>query len=398
MRFLFASDSFKGTITSEQSIRLLTEAANKIFPGCETVGVPVADGGEGTVEAVVKATGGSLRRVMVHGPLMEKVEGFYGIFHEDSAVIEMAAASGLPMVPWEKRNPLYTTTYGTGELIRDALEQGLRRLTIAIGGSATNDGGMGAMRALGIRFLDAKGKELMGVGSDLARVVDIDMRGLNPAVREAQITVMCDVSNPLTGPDGAAYTFGRQKGGTPEILDELEEGMKNYAAVMRERLGIHVEKQAGAGAAGGLGAALCGFLNASLKSGIDTVLDLIDFDSLLEGTDLVVTGEGRIDWQSAYGKVPSGIGRRCKAKGIPVVALVGGMGQEAEKIFEFGIDSILPTINGAMDIREACDRAEELYADAAERMFRMVRIGMELGGRTKARDNFIIHSKIFKNF
>ncbi len=378
MRFLFASDSFKGTITSEQSIRLLTEAANKVFPGCETVGVPVADGGEGTVEAVIKATKGRWRRLMVHGPLMEEVESFYGIFHEDSAVIEMAAASGLPMVPPEKRNPLHTTTYGTGELIRDALEQGVRKLTIAIGGSATNDGGMGAMRALGIRFLDGKGKELTGVGSDLARVVDIDVSGLYPAVREAQITVMCDVKNPLTGPNGATYTFGMQKGGTPEILDQLEEGMKNYAAVMRERMGIHVEEQAGAGAAGGLGAALCGFLNASLKSGIDAVLDLIDFDSLLEGTDLVVTGEGRIDWQSAYGKVPSGIGKRCKARGIPVVALVGGMGWEAEKIFEFGIDSILPTINGAMDIREACDRAEELYADAAERMFRMVRIGMEM--------------------
>ncbi len=381
MRFLFASDSFKGTITSEQSIRLLTEAANKVFPGCETAGVPVADGGEGTVEAVVEATKGSWRRLMVHGPLMEDVEGFYGVFHGDSAVIEMAAASGLPMVPAEKRNPLHTTTYGTGELIWDALEQGLRKLSIAIGGSATNDGGMGAMRALGIRFLDAEGKELMGFGSDLAKVADIDVSGLNPAVKEAQITVMCDVTNPLTGPDGATYTFGKQKGGTPEILDELEAGMKNYAAVMRDRLGIDVEHQPGAGAAGGLGAALCGFLHATLKSGIDTVLDLIGFDGLLEGTDLVVTGEGRIDWQSAFGKVPSGIGQRCKAKGIPAVALVGGMGQEAEKIFEFGIESILPTINGAMDIEEACDRAEELYADAAERMFRMLRVGMEIKDR-----------------
>ncbi len=379
MRFLFASDSFKGTITSQQSIRLLTEAANKVFPGCETAGVPVADGGEGTVEAVVEATGGSWRKVMVHGPLMEEVEGFYGVFHGDSAVIEMAAASGLPMVPVERRNPLHTTTYGTGELIQDALDQGLRKLSIAIGGSATNDGGMGAMRALGIRFLDGEGKELMGFGSDLARVADIDMSGLNPAVKEAQITVMCDVTNPLTGPDGATYTFGKQKGGTSEILDELEAGMKNYAAVMRDKLGIDVEAKAGAGAAGGLGAALCGFLNATLKPGIDTVLDLIGFDGLLDGTDLVVTGEGRMDWQSAFGKVPSGVGQRCRAKKIPVVAIVGGMGQGAEKIFEFGVDSIIPTINGAMDIQEACDRAQELYANAAERMFRLVKVGMGLG-------------------
>ncbi len=381
MRFLFASDSFKGTITSEQSIRLLTEAARKVFPGCETAGVPVADGGEGTVEAVVTATGGQIRRVKVYGPLMEETEAFYGVFGGDCAVIEMAAASGLPMVPQKLRNPLNTTTYGTGQLICDALDQGLRKLSIAIGGSATNDGGMGAMRALGIRFLDKDGKELKGNGADLAKVADIDISGLHPAVKEAQITVMCDVTNPLTGPDGATYTFGKQKGGTPEILDQLEAGMKNYAAVMRERLGIDVEQKAGAGAAGGLGAALCGFLNATLKSGIDTVLDLIDFDGLLDGTDLVITGEGRIDWQSAFGKVPSGIGQRCKAKGIPAVAIVGGMGQGADRIFEYGIESILPTINGAMDIGEACDRAEELYASAAERTFRMLRAGMALAGK-----------------
>lgn len=381
MRFLFASDSFKGTITSEQSIRLLTEAAQKIFPGCETAGVPVADGGEGTVEAVVTATGGKMRTVKVNGPLMEDAEAFYGVFGGDSAVIEMAAASGLLMVPRELRNPLNTTTYGTGQMICDAFDQGLRKLSIAIGGSATNDGGMGAMRALGVRFLDKDGNELAGTGADLEKVADIDVSGLHPAVNESQITVMCDVTNPLTGPDGATYTFGKQKGGTPEILDRLEAGMKNYASVMRDKLGIDVEQKAGSGAAGGLGAALCGFLNATLKSGIDTVLDLIGFDGLLEGTDLVITGEGRIDWQSAFGKVPSGIGQRCKAKGIPAVAIVGGMGQGAEEIFEYGIESILPTINGAMDINEACDRAEELYASAAERTFRMLRAGMALVGK-----------------
>ena len=378
MRFLFASDSFKGTISSEQSIRLLTEAAKKVFPDCETKGIPVADGGEGTVEAIVGATGGVIKKIKVHGPLMEEAEAFYGIFHENSAVIEMAAASGLPMVPFNLRNPLNTTTYGTGELINDALNNGIRKLAIAIGGSATNDGGMGAMRALGIRFLDASGNEIMGTGADLEKVSDIDISGLNPKVKEAEITVMCDVTNPLTGPDGATYTFGKQKGATPEIADRLEVGMKNYARVMRERLNIDVEMKPGAGAAGGLGAALCGFLNAVLKSGIDTVLDLIEFDKQLEGTDLVITGEGRIDWQSAFGKVPSGIGERCKKKGIPAVAIVGGMGNGAEKIFEFGVESIMSTINGAMDIEEACSRAEELYRSAAERTFRMIAVGMRL--------------------
>lgn len=378
MKFLFASDSFKGTISSEQSIRLLNEAAQKVFPGCETNGVPVADGGEGTVDAVIAVTKGSMREVPVKGPLWEDTKATYGVFQGDSAIIEMAAASGLPMVPIPQRNPLNTTTYGTGELIKDALDAGYRKLSIAIGGSATNDGGMGAMVALGIKFLDAEGKELSGVGADLEKVADIDMSGIHPAIKDATFTVMCDVTNPLTGPDGATYTFGKQKGGTPEILDRLEAGMKNYAAVIEKKLGKDADHIAGAGAAGGLGAALCVFLNATLKSGIETVLDLIDFDGLLEGVDLCVTGEGRIDWQSAFGKVPSGIGMRCKNKGIPAVALVGGMGTGADKIYDFGIDSILPTINGAMDIVEACDRAEELYANAAERMFRMIKVGQSL--------------------
>lgn len=378
MRFLFASDSFKGTLSSERITKLLTVAAKRVFPECETIGVPIADGGEGTVDAVISVTKGEKRFLKVHGPLMEEEDSSYGVFRGDCAVIEMAAASGLPMVPKGKRNPLDTTTYGTGELIRDALDAGYRKLSIAIGGSATNDGGMGAMRALGVRFLDMDGEELSGVGADLIRVAKIDVSGLHPAAAEAEFTVMCDVNNPLTGPDGATYTFGKQKGGTPEILDKLEAGMKQYAAVILDTSGVDVDKIAGAGAAGGLGAALCVFLKANLKSGIETVLDLIHFDGLLENTDLVITGEGRIDWQSAFGKVPSGIGMRCKKKGIPVVAIVGGMGDGAENIYEFGVDSILPTINAAMPLEEALERAEELYLSAAERTFRMLRAGMML--------------------
>lgn len=378
MKFLFASDSFKGTLSSGQIIGILRESAERIFPGCESVGVPVADGGEGTVDAVIAAVGGTRREMEVHGPLMESVRASYGVFHGDSAVIEMAAASGLPLVPAEKRNPLYTTTFGTGELLKDALDAGYRKIAVAIGGSATNDGGMGAMRALGVRFLDAQGNELSGNGEDLERVADIDISGLHSAVREADITVMCDVTNPLTGPDGATYTFGKQKGATPEILDRLEAGMENYVAVIRRRLGVDASSMAGAGAAGGLGAALCVFLHATLKSGIETVLDLIEFDRLLDGVSLVVTGEGQIDWQSAFGKVPGGIGMRCKRAGIPVVAIAGGMGAGAEQLYEYGIESIIPTINGAMELEEALERAEELYAGAADRMFRMIRAGMRM--------------------
>ena len=376
MRFLFASDSFKGTLTSERIIDLLTEASKKVFSDCEVIGIPIADGGEGTVDAVIKVTNGTIRKCLVSGPLMEKTEAFYGEMKDSSAIIEMAAASGLPKVPKELQDPRNTSTYGTGELIKDALERGHRKISIAIGGSATNDGGMGAMIALGIRFLDENGEELEGKGSNLIKVRDIDLSNIHSAIAETEFTVMCDVNNPLTGPKGATYTFGKQKGGTPEILDELEAGMEQYASILLEKMGVDVDQIPGAGAAGGLGAALCVFLNAKLKSGIETVLDLIDFNKRLENVNLVVTGEGRLDWQSSFGKVPSGIGNRCKKKGVPVIALVGGMGEGANQIYEQGVDSILSTINSAMDIEEALERAEELYANAAERMFRMIRIGM----------------------
>ena len=382
MKFLFASDSFKGTLSSEQIITLLDAAAKNVFPDCETMGIPVADGGEGTIDAVISVLHGSIYEVDVHGPLMEEVVSRYGETGNGAAVIEMAAASGLPMVPVDKRDPRVTTTYGTGELIKTALDRGCRDITIAIGGSATNDGGMGAMRALGIRFLDENGEELSGCGNDLARVADIDISGLHSAVKDARFTIMCDVNNPLTGPDGATYTFGKQKGGSPEILDELEQGMIHYAALIREKVGTDVDQIPGSGAAGGLGAAFCVFLKAEMKSGIETVLDLIHFDELLEGVDLVITGEGRIDWQSAFGKVPSGIGNRCRKKGIPAIAIVGGMGDKAEMIFDHGIDSIITTINGAMGLDEALERAEELYAGAAERAFRMVKAGMRLQDRS----------------
>lgn len=373
MKFLFASDSFKGSLSSEKIIELLTTAAKEQFPDCETYGVPVADGGEGTVDAVVAATKGSMETVWIHGPLMELDMASYGRINDNSAVIEMAAASGLPMVPVEKRNPLYTTTLGTGEMIVDALDKGYRDISIAIGGSATNDGGMGAMIALGVKFYDENGEELRGFGEDLERVASIDVSGMHPAVSEATFTVMCDVTNPLTGSDGATYTFGPQKGGDEEILKRLEAGMKNYACVLYLAMGIDADAIPGSGAAGGLGAALKVFLNANLKSGIDTVLDLIAFDSLLDGCDLVITGEGRMDWQSAFGKVPSGVGLRSKAKDIPVIAIVGGMGKGVQNIYEYGVSSIIPTVNGPMALEDAMEHAEELYADVADRLFRMVK-------------------------
>ena len=380
MKLLCASDSFKGSLTSEQTVALLTKAAEEVFGSCSSSGVPVADGGEGTVDAVIAAENGERITVKVHGPLMEETEAYYGVFDGDKAVIEMAAASGLPMVPPELRNPLNTTTYGTGELILDALERGYRDISIAIGGSATNDGGMGCARALGVRFLDQDGKELMGFGRDLGRVDRIDCSQMDPRVQETKITVMCDVTNPLCGPDGATRTFGAQKGATPEIMEELEAGMCRYRDEIKETFGIDCDRVPGAGAAGGLGAALKVFFRGEMKSGIETVLDLIRFDERLEGVDLVVTGEGRTDWQSCFGKVMQGVGMRAKAKGIPVLGLSGSRGRNALDICNYGVSSLMTSVNSPMPIEEAMARAEELYYEAAVRMFRFVKTGMELRG------------------
>lgn len=378
MKFLFASDSFKGTLSSEETARLLEKAAKSVYPDCVCDHVAVADGGEGTTEAVLSAVSGERIELDVTGPLGETARAFYGKLDENRAVMEMAAASGLPMVPHEKRDPRKTTTYGTGEMIRDALSRGFRDISIAIGGSATNDGGMGCMRALGVKFLDENGQELCGCGGDLIRVKTIDASGIDPRVKETRFTVMCDVSNPLCGKDGATYTFGKQKGGTPEILDALEAGMQNYRDVIKAQFGCDLDTVSGAGAAGGLGGALLVFLSATLKSGIETVLDLIDFDARLADVSMVVTGEGRTDWQSAFGKVMQGIGLRCRKHEIPAVAVVGSLGEGAEKMYDCGIDSMMTTVNAPMELSEALSRAEELYEAAAVRLFRMVRAGQKL--------------------
>lgn len=380
MNLLFASDSFKGSLSSRQTMELLERAARDVFGEVTCGGVAVADGGEGTVDAVVEAEDGRLATIPVHGPLMEEVRASYGMLSGGRAVIEMAAASGLPLVPAELRDPLQTTSYGTGELILDALDRGLADISIAIGGSATNDGGMGCARALGVRFLDAEGRELEGRGQDLERVSRIDASGLDPRIADATITVMCDVTNPLCGPDGATHTFGAQKGATPEVLERLEAGMRTYRDVIRTQFGVDPDALQGGGAAGGLGTALRVFLGGEMRSGIDAVLDLVHFDERLDGVDLVVTGEGRTDWQSCFGKVMQGVGERCRRAGVPAVGLCGSLGRGADQIFEHGIESLMTTVDAPMPLDEALERAEELYYLGAVRMFRLVRTGMRMVG------------------
>lgn len=375
-RFVFASDSLKGTLSSADAARLLGGAAERHFPGCSWVAVPMADGGEGTVDALLAACGGEKIRAVVEDPLSRPVEASYAMLPGGRAVIEMAAASGLTLLAPGEHDPRLTSTYGTGRLVLDALERGARDVTVALGGSATNDGGMGLVRALGARPLDAEGIELAGTGADLGRVARVDPSGLSPLVAGASFHTMCDVDNPLVGPEGASLVFGPQKGASPEIARELDDGMRNWAHVLEETFDRSFNVP-GAGAAGGLGAACLAFLDAEPVSGIARVLDLVGFDALLSEADLCVTGEGHADAQTAHGKVVSGVAAACARAGVPCVAVVGGMSAGAAAMP--GVAAMLPAVIDAMPLEETLARAEELYALAAERLFSLLELGMSWG-------------------
>ena len=369
MRFVFASDSFKGTLSSKRTAQLLDRAAHSVFPDCKTLSLTVADGGEGTAEAVIEACGGEKIYVDVHDPLMDSVRTYYGRLDQDTAIVEMALASGLVLVPEDKRDPLLTTSYGTGELVGHAVKAGYRNIVIAIGGSATNDGGMGFATALGVRFIDKNGNKLIGRGADLENVADIDMSGAIPEISDVNFTVMCDVNNPLCGEKGATYTYGRQKGADENTLKRLEAGMQHYRDIIINKFGTDPDAIPGTGAAGGLGAALKIFFDAKMQSGIETVLDLTGFDELIANADLIVTGEGCLDFQSLNGKVVQGIGKRALKQGIPVAALCGCTGEGYERILEYGIGKVWTTRLEGMELSEAMQRAEELYLQRAVQMF-----------------------------
>lgn len=377
MRFVFASDSLKGTISSARAAAILEEEAARAFPNVACTRLAVADGGEGTVDAVVASLGGALIEATVSDPLGRPVEATYGMLPGNRAIIEMAAASGLPLLTHEERNPLRTSTYGTGQLVLHALRNGATEITIAIGGSATNDGGMGAMRALGVRFLDSAKGELEGTGADLARVASIDTTGLDPLVSRARFRLLCDVDNPLLGPRGATHVFAPQKGANPQQVEELESGMTSYARLLERTLGRSAD-QPGDGAAGGLGAAVRLFLGATSVPGIDWVLDVVGLDQVLLGADLCITGEGHADAQSAHGKVVSGVASRCKKAGVPCVAVVGGMDPGALDLMDLGVDALVPTVIDCGDVADALSHAERNYHLAAARVFSLLALGRSL--------------------
>lgn len=367
MKLVFASDSFKGTLSSARIAELLEKAAQTTFPEAQCVSCPIADGGEGTIDAIARTRQGKRMSLPAHDGLMRSIEGEVFVC-DGTAFIEAASTCGLTLLEYSERNPLATTSYGLGECIRFSLDQGCETIVIGLGGSCTNDGGMGCLRALGVQFFDAAGFELPGYGADLSAVARIDEHGLHPRAQTASISILSDVDNPLLGPCGATYVFGRQKGADDAGIEALEAGMEHFAQVITETHPIVDFSSAGYGAAGGLGMALSVFLKATIRPGIAELLNLMDFDTLIAEADLVVTGEGKLDEQSLHGKAISGVATRAKKAGIPVAAICGTVALDSNGLQELDLFRVVDASEG-QDIDSAMEHAEENYLKAAEKLF-----------------------------
>lgn len=374
LRIVVAPDSFKGSLSAIGVALAMERGIRLVFPEAEVRTVPIADGGEGTVAALVGATGGTLRQTRVTGPLREPVLAQWGVLGDGAtAVIEMAAASGLPLLAPDQRDPRLTTTFGTGELIRAALDGGLRRIIVGIGGSATNDGGAGMARALGASFTDAAGSELPEGGAALARLERIALDALDPRLHETDILAACDVDNPLCGPRGAAAAFAPQKGASPATVAVLDAALCRYAEVARRATGRDVAGLPGAGAAGGLGAGLLWFTPAQLRPGVDIILDAVGFETIVSEADFVITGEGRTDFQTAFGKAPVGVARVARRFAVPVFCVAGGLGEGANDVLALGIDATMSICERPMPLDECLRTAASLIESATARLCRIIR-------------------------
>ncbi|HEX6506430.1 MAG TPA: glycerate kinase [Chloroflexota bacterium] len=379
MNIVIAPQAFKGSMDATEVAHAIARGVRQVFPNSRLAILPVADGGEGTVRALVQASRGRTVTTRVMGPLERPVNATWGIMgDEETGVIEMSAASGLPLIRRNERNPMRTTTYGTGELIRHALDFGLRQLIIGIGGSATNDGGAGMAMALGVRFLDAEGHPLPLGGGALRRLQSIDVTGLDSRVLDIQVEVASDVNNPLTGPSGASHVYGPQKGADSQMVRELDAALEHYAEVLARDVGVEVRDLAGAGAAGGLGAGLVAFLNAGMRSGVEIVFNAMHLDEHLAGADLVFTGEGRLDRQDLYGKAPIAVAHRAHEFGVPCIAVVGSTGRDYHVVYEHGLDAVICTVNRPMPLERAVSEGPRLVAEAAMRACRLVVVGERL--------------------
>ncbi|QOT09634.1 glycerate kinase [Paenibacillus sp. JNUCC32] len=370
---VLAPDSFKESMTAKEVCEAMERGIKKGNPNVTCIHVPMADGGEGTMQSLVDATGGTVHTVTVTGPLGDQVEASYGISGDGSTgVLEMASASGIHLVPIAQRNPLVTTTYGTGELIKACLDHGVSRLLIGIGGSATNDGGAGVVQALGGKLLDAEGKELAFGGGELGRLARLDLSGFDPRLQDVEVEVACDVTNPLCGETGASHVFGPQKGATPEMIEQLDRNLRNYAGVMKQQLGKDIIDYPGAGAAGGLGGGLMAFLNGTLKNGIDMVVDYTGLEEKVRQADMVWTGEGGMDFQTQYGKTPFGVARVAKKHGKPVVALAGRVGDGIDVLYDQGMDAIFGIMPGAATLSEALANGVQNVERTSENIVRLM--------------------------
>ncbi len=378
MKIVIAPDSFKGSCTSIEAAIYIKKGVMKVFPDADITTISVADGGEGTVETILQSIQGEMIYEDVTGPLGDTITASYAILKNSTAVIEMASASGIVLVPEDKKDVLNATTRGTGELIKSAMDRGCKKIIIGIGGSATNDGGVGMAQALGYSFIDKDGNELNPGGGNLADLDKITTNKIDKRLQQTQIIVACDVTNPLYGLNGAAYIYSPQKGATLEMVKLLDKGLRHLNEIAVKQLGLNMADIPGAGAAGGLGFGLLTFCKARLESGIDIVLDIIDFKGHLTDCDLIITGEGNIDGQSINGKVPVGIAKIAKENNIPLIVLAGGIGNSIDELYNLGIDSIMPSVNSVMDLPEAINRTEELLIQAAERSMKMIKVGMEI--------------------
>jgi glycerate kinase len=373
-KIILIPDSFKGTMSSSEVCSIMKKAILNYFPDAKVLSIPVADGGEGSVDAFLSAVGGKKVPLVVKGPYFEDIPAFYGVLPDGTAVIEMAAAAGLPLVG-ENRSAGKTTTFGVGQLIAHAAKSGCHKIIVGLGGSATNDGGAGAAAALGIRFLDEGGHEFVPVGETLGKVTSIDTIGLNAALKDIDLITMCDIDNPLCGPHGAAAVFGPQKGASEEEIRLLDQNLSHLAEIIQRDLGKNIRFLPGSGAAGGMGGGMTAFFDSRLQAGIETVLDIVGFDDKVRGADLVFSGEGKLDSQSLRGKVIVGVARRTKKQGVPLIAIVGDIGDQIENIYREGVSAVFSINRVAVPFSEAKQRCKEdlaLTMDNLMRFFTML--------------------------
>lgn len=379
MKIVIAPDSFKESLTAMAVANEIEAGFREIFPDAEYRKLPVADGGEGTVQAMIDASGGKLVALKVSGPLGEPVAAFYGLMGDgQTAVIEMAAASGLELVAPSQRNPLRTTSYGTGQLIRHALDAGARRFVLGIGGSATNDGGAGMLQALGVRLIDATGADLAPGGGALNMLDRIDLSGIDARIKDCTFDVACDVNNPLVGPQGASAIFGPQKGATPEMVARLDDNLRRYAQIITRDLGHDVADVPGAGAGGGIGVGMMVFLGGRLRPGSEIVTDAVGLDAAVADADLVLTGEGRIDGQTIQGKTPVGVARVAQRHGKPVIAIGGSLGNGAAAVHAHGIAAVFGSVSRPCTVEEALANAAANVRGAARNIAATLRLGADL--------------------